>query len=56
MANINTLSDAVGFLRSEFTNELSIHANFQNPEVAELSEIILDIFKRLDQEINGYED
>lgn len=56
MSNIKTLSDAVDFLRDEFMNEITNHTNYQNPEVAELAEIIVDTFSKLASEVNGYDD
>lgn len=56
MANIKNISEAAEFLRKEFVNEISNHTNFQNAEVSELADILMDIFKRLDQETNGYDD
>lgn len=56
MANIENLSQAVKFLHEEFVNEINNHTNFQNPEVSELADIIVDIFTRLEKEINEYND
>lgn len=56
MSNIKTLSEAVDFLRDEFVNEITNHTNYQNPEVAELAEIIVDTFSKLASEVNGYDD
>lgn len=56
MGNINTLPEVVEFLKNEFANEISIHGDFQNPETCRLADIIVDVFSRLEKEVNGYND
>ena len=56
MANIQTLQEAAEFLNNELINEISNHTNFQNAEVSELADILVNIFNRLYKETNGYND
>ena len=56
MANIQTLQEAPEFLHDELVNEISNHTNFQNAEVAELADILVDVFTRLYKETNEYSD
>ena len=41
MPNIENLSDAASYLKSELLNELQNHADFSNPEVSQLADIIV---------------
>lgn len=52
MSNIKTLSEAVAFLKQEFVNEIQNHTQFQNAEVSQLADIIVDVFARLEEEVN----
>lgn len=54
--NIQTLQEAAEFLNNELINEISNHTNFQNAEVSELADILVNIFNRLYKETNGYND
>ena len=56
MANINSLSEAVTYLKNEFVNEIDNHTQFENPEVSQLADIITEIFSNLEKEVNGYND
>lgn len=55
MSNIKTLSDAALYLKSELVNEIQNHANFSNPEVSQLADIITKVFSDFEQEVNGYD-
>lgn len=56
MPNIENLSDAASYLKSELLNELQNHADFSNPEVSQLADIIVEVFSNFEQEVNGYEE
>lgn len=55
MHNIKTLSEAATYLKTELVNEIQNHSNFSNPEVAQLADIITEVFSNFEQEVNGYE-
>ncbi len=55
MANIKTLSEAADYLKSELYNEIVQGTSFQDAEVAELANIIVDVFNRFASEVNGYD-
>lgn len=55
MSNINTLSEAAGYLKNEFINEIDNHTQFSNSEVQQLASIITEVFSNFEKEVNGYE-
>lgn len=56
MHNIKTLSEAATYLKTELVNEIQNHSSFSNPEVAQLADIITEVFSNFEQEVNGYEE
>ncbi len=56
MANIETLSDAASYLKTELVNEIQNHGCFSDPEVSRLADIITEVFSNFEQEVNGYEE
>ncbi len=49
---IKTLSEAASFLKNEFVNEIDNHTQFKHAETSQLADIIIDVFSRLEEEIN----
>lgn len=55
MTNIETLSDAASYLKSELVNEIQNHGGFSDPEVSRLADIITKVFSNFERKVNGCE-
>lgn len=49
---IETLSEAVSYLKNELVNEIDNHTQFKHEETRELADIIIKVFASLEEELN----
>jgi len=53
MATISSWQEAIERLCSEVVNEFDTHSTFSTPEGQEIAEKLVDIFQRVNKEVNS---